>query len=800
MRIAILFPLTLLCAVAAFAGELKLSVEEPAGVQRAGWPVTSGVPLAQGALADAAEALLLSADGQEAPLQTAVLARWPDGSIRWLLVDFQVDLAPHEKKTWILRYGPGTKRPAVANPLQLATPDSHVTITTGPLRLDLSAEQFRLLDAAWLDANGDGQFADDERVTGAEGAGIVLTAPGGRQFRADLAEAKMAVEESGPLRACVLFEGTHAAEQGHLLRYVVRVHAFRGQPFVKLHYTFLNDHQDALLAQLDSLELRFSAGTANGLEYLLDGRSAAGGRLFQVDENRYELDGQSAGKRGAGWAALAGPRAGLAVGVREFWQNWPKALEIGSGQLRVGICPDFPTGKYDGHPLLEENKLYYYLRDGMYSFKIGVARTHELWATFFGGPANAEGLSAFFRAAEEPLLAACEPLHVSETLALGDFPPADPSKYDGYDAWLDRALGAQLRRRLAEREFGMLNYGDWYGERQVNWGNLEYDLAHGLFLQYLRTGDRRFFLRAEQAARHHIDVDTVHAVNPHLQNPWGRAPIVGDIWLHACNHTGGYYENAPLPVDRTYQMGHSTNYGHVWVGGDLEYYYLTGDRRAWDVGVQIADAMAANCPTSYGTHIRNLGWPLTLVLNAYEATGDAKYREAADKQWAVLKKNLDWEKGWVVRLASDHCTHPVGSTRQERETIYRDQRCWGNVPFMEGQTLCGLVRYHRLTHDPEVLRALTVGIDQMIRECWQEDVKTFRYTACPLSVKAPYGLFVLSAEAMAYEATLTGNKEHLRILREGFRAAVPKGDGSDFGKSLAQMIHFAPFGLRALEE
>jgi hypothetical protein len=118
---------------------------------------------------------------------------------------------------------------------------------------------------------------------------------------------------------------------------------------------------------------------------------------------------------------------------------------------------------------------------------------------------------------------------------------------------------------------------------------------------------------------------------------------------------------------------------------------------------------------------------------------------------------------------------------------------------MEGLTLCALARYHRVTGDPEVLRAITVGIDQMIRECWQEDVKTFRYTACSLSSKTPYSLFMLSVEAMAYEAALTGNAEHLRILREGFRAAVPKGSSNEFGKSLAQMIHFSPHALHMLE-
>ena len=59
-------------------------------------------------------------------------------------------------------------------------------------------------------------------------------------------------------------------------------------------------------------------------------------------------------------------------------------------------------------------------------------------------------------------------------------------------------------------------------------------------------------------------------------------------------------------------------------------------------------------------------------------------------------------------------------------------------------------------------------------------------------------LFALSAEAMAYEAKLTGNKEHLRVLRKGLRATIRHQ--SDFGKNLAQLIFFTPHGLAALEE
>jgi hypothetical protein len=282
----------------------------------------------------------------------------------------------------------------------------------------------------------------------------------------------------------------------------------------------------------------------------------------------------------------------------------------------------------------------------------------------------------------------------------------------------------------------------------------------------------------------------VHAVNEHLKNPWGRDPVVGDTWLHCLNHTGGYYEygQVDLPVSKTYFMGHSTNWGHVWVAGDLEYYLLSGDGRALEVSLEIADAIAASCPIGYGsgTHIRAQGWPMILLLSAYDVVRDEKYLKAAGTLWEVLKEELDPEKGWVVRLAGDHCKHG-------------DRRCFGNVPFMEGLMLCGLSRYHRVTKDPEVLKAITVGIDQMIRECWEEEYKTFRYTACPLSPKNYYVLFPLSAEAMAYEIERTGNREHLRILREGMKTAIQRGFGG-FGKGFAQGLHFTPFGLPALEK
>jgi len=212
--------------------------------------------------------------------------------------------------------------------------------------------------------SGRGGWLSFPAVVRLDGAGIVLETPDGRRFRADMARAEVTIEQAGPLRACVRVAGKHASASGAMFRYVVRIHAFRGNPFVRIHYTFINDHQDELMARIDSLELVFSLAEQGGPRSILDGENGRAGRLSQVDDRGCEINGRPAGKRAAGWAAIGADRAGFAVGVRQFWQNWPKSIEVGPGVLKVGICPQFPKGLYDGKPLDEENKLCYYLRDG----------------------------------------------------------------------------------------------------------------------------------------------------------------------------------------------------------------------------------------------------------------------------------------------------------------------------------------------------------------------------------------------------------------------------------------------------
>ena len=52
-------------------------------------PVTSGVPFPKGALGSERGVQLLDSQGKTLPLQATVTARWADGSVKWLLLDFR---------------------------------------------------------------------------------------------------------------------------------------------------------------------------------------------------------------------------------------------------------------------------------------------------------------------------------------------------------------------------------------------------------------------------------------------------------------------------------------------------------------------------------------------------------------------------------------------------------------------------------------------------------------------------------------------------------------------------------------
>src|SRR5262249_51934097 len=101
----VLFAVLVAPAGAAPPLAVPLTLEESAGVGRNTWPATASVPLPRGRVPSADALWLAAADGRAASAQLRALERWPDGSVRWLLVDFLADVPSGGRATYTLRDG-----------------------------------------------------------------------------------------------------------------------------------------------------------------------------------------------------------------------------------------------------------------------------------------------------------------------------------------------------------------------------------------------------------------------------------------------------------------------------------------------------------------------------------------------------------------------------------------------------------------------------------------------------------------------------------------------------------------------
>src|SRR5262245_19552716 len=96
---------TLLPVAAQTAKPITIQVSETTGIRRTEYPTNAKVQIPRAAMANA-DHVRLRANNADVPAQFAVAAKWEDGSVRTLDVDFNVSILPGESRTFQLEYGP----------------------------------------------------------------------------------------------------------------------------------------------------------------------------------------------------------------------------------------------------------------------------------------------------------------------------------------------------------------------------------------------------------------------------------------------------------------------------------------------------------------------------------------------------------------------------------------------------------------------------------------------------------------------------------------------------------------------
>ena len=590
-------------SVGGVAAAIPIRVRESLEIPRTNWPITTGVPFARGQLREPIHlALTLPARGS-LPLQARVLSRWDDQSVRWLLIDFPLDLAAGTERTVELR--PGRSSTSSVR-VQVREQANAIEVDTGPLHFGLPRGQLAILDDLRLNGRSmlNGPLRPFLRIDDA-----TRTAS---EERAPNAPDSIVVRDRGPVRAEIEMRG----QLGKGFDYVVRVQAFAGQPFVRVYFTIVAMgpaettavRRLGVSAPLVASERDYRLGI-EGQQPIAGRVVKTGARLVQTDNLGFVVDGARHDGHAAGWVDVRDDRGGVGIASRFFWQEYPQSFELQPQELIYNLwSPDAPPAQIG----------------------VGAATTHEFVIYAFDRPPPREYAVALL----QPLIPQLDPTTIAKSGALPNavMPSAAASFLDRLAAahvlvtgrtaaeeW-DEAAGVscpppgQERRRIGA--FGMLNWGDWNypGFHDTTkgcdaWGNLEYDLAQVYALAFAATGRADYHDAMTAAARHFMDVDVIHAQPARPK------------WI-GMNHPKN-------PRHFSFARG-GVDLGHTWTEGLVSYYYFTGDDHALVAARGIADYLVRRMKAGIlRGNPRQWGWPQIALLAVFHATGDAHYRAAA---------------------------------------------------------------------------------------------------------------------------------------------------------------------------
>jgi len=753
---------------------LRITVQRPAGV-RGNIPVTGGVPLPEGALPPGAGLTLRDGAGKAVPLQTEVLGTWDDGSARWVLLDFQC--------------GPGdTTQTFLLEPGVPETPSGSIRPLTGAVGLDASVLRLAASD----------ETKNLLAVPGRFRIGMELVTSDGVTCR-PVAESAT-IERAGPLRGTICLRGNFRRPDGQrVFQFRLRASVYAGLGLVRLRPMILVDPDKGVLCRVRALNLKVwpqgsvRSGAIGGAPGWNGPVPETGVRLFQRDDEAFEFQGaEGTGGKAPGWATLDTEAGTLALAMRDFWQQWPKSLEVSEAGIGVGLFPAFREGDF-AH-MEPWYKHQWFFEGDCYQLRTGQARSWEILLGLDGdGPALA-------RLADRAPVPAADPAQAIATGVWGEIQPAGTPAMRDYDPWAEKLFESYVRSIQIQRDYGAMNWGDWFGERRINWGNHEYDTTNQMLIQFARTGNPEYLYWADAAGRHSAEVDTVHHVNDDLAawfDQWrrpGYPPRAGMVHQHAHGHVGGFLPEIEVrKLLREHGVGGSRptlpyscldpfNLGHVWTTGMMRLYFLTGNPFLKETVEIIGDNLARLVEDREykfmgSTHCgRVTGWTLLALGGAYEISRDTRFVNAMR---TLAEDALEMQDpacgGWIVHpMAPDHC-------------LCKKARHTGMATFITAILINGLARYYELSGDERMVHCIDEAVTFINNDTWRENLRGWRYTSCPAHRTANQPGVVIMAYVNAVR--ITGNPEHLRILRlawdEKFRRLLenPPRPGPGQGKS-----------------
>ena len=420
---------------------INLTVSDQIGAKRTDEAVCSGVPFARGALQPGDPVHVESGDGVPLVTQTKVLGQWPDGSVKWLLVQFSADCPANKERVYRLVSGEG---PESESQLAVRDEDERIVIDTGPLLVNISKTR--------LAVPGDVRFRNPLKSTFFKGGLFKFVLEDGAVHDTVGSTPEMVVvEEAGPLRATVRVVGwLQGPEQEHSYKLDARLRFYAGQSHVRADYTFICLGSPPL-HHVKEISVEFSPELGDTAKFILPGDqepvtgalTAGQTAVLSADTETVcsvGLDGEQkkAEKHLDGWGLFMGHNASVGVALRDFWHLCPKAIELSTNRIKIALWSAM------GEKILNLGRTR--------------AKTHHVLYDF-GASEETDRLRAF----QEPLIAITDPEYFCTTDALNPLSPAGAVETAEYDQKVEQGFdNLRDQRETMPRENGVLHYGEHY--------------------------------------------------------------------------------------------------------------------------------------------------------------------------------------------------------------------------------------------------------------------------------------------------------------------------------------------------
>ena len=570
-------------------------------------PFRIGMPCPEGAVLNL-EHLTLNTGERSIPFHATPLANWSDDSVKWLLLDFQASIAANGKSLFQLSSDDATDHQFQPAQLVLTDTSDEYLVDTGLTQFTVSKSTLGLFNQVVHNENA---------LLAAKSSCIQLVDRGGEIARSVVSAISIS-DSNNALSKAINIEGYFQnSKEEHLANFNLKLRFYAGLSTVKGEFTLTNPRAakhtggvwdlgdsgsfffkalsiktqlvDAKGAGQSSIRITPDANwqSSENRNFMLE-QYSSGGENWQ-SENHVNFKGEvslkhkgfryfeqgvqmSNGDRAEPCVNISAGGNGITAYIVNFWQNFPKGIEVDQSTLSLDLFPHNASDAYE--------------------LQGGERKKHIFYLDFSNDKTSLDNY-----------------IHeITPRVSLDSYTQANviswlPVSHEvsGIQGLINRGIQGEnnfFDKREVIDEFGWRNFGEIFADHEqleykgndqlISHYNNQYDPLYGFIKQYLVTGDNRWHELLTDLAQHIVDIDIYHTTED-------RSEYNGGLFWHT-----HHYLKAFTCTHRTFSQHHAADflYGeigggpgsqHCYTTGLSYYYFMTGDEVYKDAVLQLVD-------------------------------------------------------------------------------------------------------------------------------------------------------------------------------------------------------------------